>query len=104
MSIPHDRKLSEPTVGVDGGDPSAASKSTRRDRNARAGILSGTSNYGIFLKRGSSTAWADSSFRIDDTSWRKTSTFKGNYSLFKITCLPLNCASTEPRHSTYDNA
>ncbi|EYC42595.1 hypothetical protein Y032_0526g2957 [Ancylostoma ceylanicum] len=37
------------TVGVNGGDPSAASKSTRRDRAARARILSGTSSNGVFL-------------------------------------------------------
>ncbi|EYC36397.1 hypothetical protein Y032_0900g2948 [Ancylostoma ceylanicum] len=37
------------TVGVDGADPSAASKSTRRDRTARAGITSKTTNYGMFL-------------------------------------------------------
>ncbi|EYC26151.1 hypothetical protein Y032_0011g1587 [Ancylostoma ceylanicum] len=37
-------------IGVDGGDPFAASNSTRHDRAARSGILSGTSNYGVFLK------------------------------------------------------
>ncbi|EYC07807.1 hypothetical protein Y032_0068g138 [Ancylostoma ceylanicum] len=37
------------TVGVSGGDSSAASKGTRRDRAARAGIPSGTSNYEVFL-------------------------------------------------------
>ncbi|EYC26949.1 hypothetical protein Y032_0009g443 [Ancylostoma ceylanicum] len=37
------------TVGVDDGDPPAASKSTWRDRAAPAGILFGTSNYGVFL-------------------------------------------------------
>ncbi|EYC14817.1 hypothetical protein Y032_0039g24 [Ancylostoma ceylanicum] len=37
------------TVGVNCGDSSAASKSARRNRAARAGILSGTSSYGVFL-------------------------------------------------------
>ncbi|EYC05706.1 hypothetical protein Y032_0080g1324 [Ancylostoma ceylanicum] len=36
-------------VGVDGGDPSAASESTRRDRAARAGVPSKATNYGAFL-------------------------------------------------------
>ncbi|EYB99185.1 hypothetical protein Y032_0124g1209 [Ancylostoma ceylanicum] len=35
--------------GLHGGDLSAVSKSTRRGRTARAGILSGTTNYGDFL-------------------------------------------------------
>ncbi|EYC44474.1 hypothetical protein Y032_0460g1860 [Ancylostoma ceylanicum] len=37
------------TVGVNGGDPSAASKITRRKRAARARTLSLTSTYGGFL-------------------------------------------------------
>ncbi|EYC09231.1 hypothetical protein Y032_0061g3222 [Ancylostoma ceylanicum] len=37
------------TVGFNGGDPSAASKITRRDRAAQARIFSGTLNYGVFL-------------------------------------------------------
>ncbi|EYC29112.1 hypothetical protein Y032_0006g2793 [Ancylostoma ceylanicum] len=37
------------TVGVDGGDPPAEPKNTRRDRAARAGIPSRTPNYGVFL-------------------------------------------------------
>ncbi|EYB96241.1 hypothetical protein Y032_0152g2878 [Ancylostoma ceylanicum] len=36
-------------MGIDGGDPSAASKSTQRKRPARARILSRTTNYGILL-------------------------------------------------------
>ncbi|EYC34912.1 hypothetical protein Y032_1277g3800 [Ancylostoma ceylanicum] len=36
-------------VGVDSGDPSAASKSTRRDCAARAGVPSRTTKYGVFL-------------------------------------------------------
>ncbi|EYB86015.1 hypothetical protein Y032_0286g1378 [Ancylostoma ceylanicum] len=36
-------------VGVDDDDSPTASKSTRRDRIARAGVLSGTSNYRVFL-------------------------------------------------------
>ncbi|EYB85580.1 hypothetical protein Y032_0295g1648 [Ancylostoma ceylanicum] len=37
------------TVGVDGYGLSTVSKSTQRDRAAQAGILSGTTNYGVFL-------------------------------------------------------
>ncbi|EYC17848.1 hypothetical protein Y032_0029g1908 [Ancylostoma ceylanicum] len=37
------------TVGTDGGDPSKASKSTRFDRAARAGIPSRSTKYGVFL-------------------------------------------------------
>ncbi|EYC29150.1 hypothetical protein Y032_0006g2812 [Ancylostoma ceylanicum] len=37
------------TVGVDVGDSSAASKCTRRDRAARAGIPFRTTNYWVFL-------------------------------------------------------
>ncbi|EYC31748.1 hypothetical protein Y032_0003g1214 [Ancylostoma ceylanicum] len=37
---------------IDGGDSSAPSKSTRRDRATRAGIPSRTTNYGVFLTIG----------------------------------------------------
>ncbi|EYC12990.1 hypothetical protein Y032_0045g1203 [Ancylostoma ceylanicum] len=37
------------TVGIDGGGLSAASKCTQRDLSALAGILSGTTNYRVFL-------------------------------------------------------
>ncbi|EYC42290.1 hypothetical protein Y032_0537g3124 [Ancylostoma ceylanicum] len=37
------------TVGVDGGDPSAVSRSTRRDSVARAGLLPRTSNNAVSL-------------------------------------------------------
>ncbi|EYC30511.1 hypothetical protein Y032_0005g2688 [Ancylostoma ceylanicum] len=38
----------ESTLGNDGGGLSAASKSTRRDRVARAGTFSMAGNYGVF--------------------------------------------------------
>ncbi|EYB96240.1 hypothetical protein Y032_0152g2878 [Ancylostoma ceylanicum] len=42
-------KCKRRALGIDGGDPSAASKSTQRKRPARARILSRTTNYGILL-------------------------------------------------------
>ncbi|EYC31746.1 hypothetical protein Y032_0003g1214 [Ancylostoma ceylanicum] len=39
-------------AAIDGGDSSAPSKSTRRDRATRAGIPSRTTNYGVFLTIG----------------------------------------------------
>ncbi|EYC41348.1 hypothetical protein Y032_0572g135, partial [Ancylostoma ceylanicum] len=35
------------TVGVDGGDPSTASKRTRRDRAAHDGIVAAVANLGL---------------------------------------------------------